>query len=152
MGGRPKRKICAGRGVIQVTGASDRACRCCCLRHFPSVWLLYQAVRHANITTPNSSTFEFGGAPAACARNTPPVPLPIVLAASLAFRGRRGSLRSMDFIRKDVPGQELLDRREFELSLFSCFAILVLAARLALLMYPAVFSRQQASRTTQIAF
>lgn len=47
-----------------------------------------------------------------------------------------------------------LERREFQLSLFACVAISVLAAGLALLMYPAVFSTREYSptRTPQIAF
>lgn len=47
-----------------------------------------------------------------------------------------------------------LERREFQLSLFACVAIIVLAAGLALLMYPAVFSSREYSptRTPQIAF
>jgi GGDEF domain-containing protein len=47
-----------------------------------------------------------------------------------------------------------LERREFHLSLFASFAIAVLAAGMALLMYPAVFSNRDASlnRTPQIAF
>ena len=47
-----------------------------------------------------------------------------------------------------------LERREFHLSLFASFAIFVLAAGLALLMYPAVFSNREGSPTgtPQIAF
>ena len=47
-----------------------------------------------------------------------------------------------------------LEKREFQLSLFACVAISVLAAGLALLMYPAVFSTRDyaPSRTPQIAF
>ena len=47
-----------------------------------------------------------------------------------------------------------LERREFQLSLFACSAIAVLAGGLALLMYPAVFSGREDSPTTapQIAF
>jgi len=47
-----------------------------------------------------------------------------------------------------------LERREFQLTLFACFAIVVLAAGLALLMYPAVFADRELppSRTPQIAF
>jgi GGDEF domain-containing protein len=47
-----------------------------------------------------------------------------------------------------------LERREFHLSLFACMAIVVLAAGLALLMYPAVFSSHEYSlnRAPQIAF
>jgi GGDEF domain-containing protein len=47
-----------------------------------------------------------------------------------------------------------LERREFQLSLFACLAIVVLAGGLALLMYPAVFSTREFSptRATQIAF
>jgi len=47
-----------------------------------------------------------------------------------------------------------LERREFQLSLFACVAISVLAAGLALLMYPAVFSSREyaPTRTPQIAF
>jgi GGDEF domain-containing protein len=47
-----------------------------------------------------------------------------------------------------------LERREFQLSLFACLAIAVLAGGLALLMYPAVFSSREDSptRVPQIAF
>lgn len=47
-----------------------------------------------------------------------------------------------------------LERRESHLSLFASFAIVVLAAGLALLMYPAVFSNHDPSapKTPQIAF
>ncbi len=48
-----------------------------------------------------------------------------------------------------------LERREFQLSLFACSAIVVLAGGLALLMYPAVFSGGReavSSRVPQIAF
>ncbi len=47
-----------------------------------------------------------------------------------------------------------LERREFQLSVFVCLAIVVLAAGLALLMYPAVFSNRENSptRVPQIAF
>lgn len=47
-----------------------------------------------------------------------------------------------------------LERREFQLSLFACSAIVVLAGGLALLMYPAVFSTRDYSptRVPQIAF
>ena len=47
-----------------------------------------------------------------------------------------------------------LERREFQLSLFACSAIVVLAGGLALLMYPAVFSGSEnsATSTPQIAF
>jgi GGDEF domain-containing protein len=47
-----------------------------------------------------------------------------------------------------------LERREFQLTLFACSAIAILAAGLALLMYPAVFSARELppSRTPQIAF
>jgi GGDEF domain-containing protein len=47
-----------------------------------------------------------------------------------------------------------LERREFQLSLFACSAIVVLAGGLALLMYPAVFSGREnsATSTPQIAF
>jgi GGDEF domain-containing protein len=47
-----------------------------------------------------------------------------------------------------------LERREFQLSLFACLAIVVLAGGLALLMYPAVFSTRENSstRAPQIAF
>jgi len=47
-----------------------------------------------------------------------------------------------------------LERREFQLSLFACSAIVVLAGGLALLMYPAVFSRRDNSPASapQIAF
>jgi GGDEF domain-containing protein len=49
---------------------------------------------------------------------------------------------------------EDLERREFQLSLFACLAIVVLAGGLALLMYPAVFSSREYSptRAPQIAF
>ena len=47
-----------------------------------------------------------------------------------------------------------LERRAFQLSLFACVAIVILAGGLALLMYPAVFSSREAppSRVPQIAF
>jgi GGDEF domain-containing protein len=47
-----------------------------------------------------------------------------------------------------------LERREFQLSIFACLAIAVLAGGLALLMYPAVFSSREYSPTTapRIAF
>jgi len=47
-----------------------------------------------------------------------------------------------------------LERREFQLSLFACVAIVILAGGLALLMYPAVFSSREYSptRSPQIAF
>jgi GGDEF domain-containing protein len=47
-----------------------------------------------------------------------------------------------------------LERREFQLSLFACSAIVILAGGLALLMYPAVFSSRENSPTKvpQIAF
>ena len=47
-----------------------------------------------------------------------------------------------------------LERREFHLSVFACLAIVVLAAGLALLMYPAVFSSREnpSTRVTQVAF
>src|SRR5579863_5439484 len=47
-----------------------------------------------------------------------------------------------------------LERREFQLSLFACSAIVILAGGLALLMYPAVLSRRENTPTTspQIAF
>jgi GGDEF domain-containing protein len=47
-----------------------------------------------------------------------------------------------------------LERREFQLSLFACSAIVVLAGGLALLMYPAVFANHEASgsRVPQVAF
>jgi GGDEF domain-containing protein len=47
-----------------------------------------------------------------------------------------------------------VERREFHLTLFTCSAIVILAAGLALLMYPAVFSNRELSpnRTPQIAF
>jgi GGDEF domain-containing protein len=55
------------------------------------------------------------------------------------------------------PGQLAtgeLERREFQLSLFACMAIVVLAAGLALLMYPAVFSGHESRPygAPQIAF
>lgn len=55
------------------------------------------------------------------------------------------------------PGQVAtgdLERREFQLSLFACMAIAVLAAGLALLMYPAVFSSHESRPygAPQIAF
>jgi GGDEF domain-containing protein len=51
-------------------------------------------------------------------------------------------------LRQDVDG------REFHLTLFACIAIFVLAAGLAVLMYPAVFASKTSSvnRTPQIAF
>src|ERR1700674_5388530 len=47
-----------------------------------------------------------------------------------------------------------LERREFQLSIFACMAIAVLAGGLALLMYPAVFSSRETSppRVPPIAF
>jgi GGDEF domain-containing protein len=47
-----------------------------------------------------------------------------------------------------------LERREFQLSLFACSAIVVLAGGLALLMYPAVFANREntGSRVPQVAF
>jgi GGDEF domain-containing protein len=47
-----------------------------------------------------------------------------------------------------------LERRAFQLSLFACSAIIVLAGGLALLMYPAVFASREASasRIPQVAF
>ena len=47
-----------------------------------------------------------------------------------------------------------LERREFQLGLFACSAIVVLAGGLALLMYPAVFANHEASgsRVPQVAF
>lgn len=47
-----------------------------------------------------------------------------------------------------------LERREFQLSLFACLAIAILAGGLALLMYPAVFAGRDNSfaRTPKIAF
>jgi GGDEF domain-containing protein len=47
-----------------------------------------------------------------------------------------------------------LERREFQLSLFACSAIVILAAGLAVFMYPAVFSKRELSpnRTLQVAF
>jgi hypothetical protein len=40
-----------------------------------------------------------------------------------------------------------LERREFQLSLFACLAIAILAGGLALLMYPAVFANRESSST-----
>jgi GGDEF domain-containing protein len=47
-----------------------------------------------------------------------------------------------------------LERREFQLSVFACLAIVVLAGGIALLMYPAVFSTREnaPTRVPQIAF
>jgi GGDEF domain-containing protein len=47
-----------------------------------------------------------------------------------------------------------LERREFQLSLFACSAITILAGGLALLMYPAVFANRESSgsRVPQVAF
>ena len=47
-----------------------------------------------------------------------------------------------------------LEKREFQLSVFACLAIVILAGGLALLMYPAVFSGREnpPSRAPQIAF
>jgi GGDEF domain-containing protein len=47
-----------------------------------------------------------------------------------------------------------VDRREFQLTLFACIAIFILAAALAVLMYPAVFAgrNSSATRTPQVAF
>ena len=55
--------------------------------------------------------------------------------------------------RKSEAQSADLERREYHLSLFACLAIVVLAGGLALLMYPAVFSREaSANRAPQIAF
>ncbi len=59
------------------------------------------------------------------------------------------------FMKSDVQlASADLERREFQLSLFACSAIVILAGGLALLMYPAVFSRGENSPTStpQIAF
>lgn len=50
--------------------------------------------------------------------------------------------------------QENVDRREFQLTVFACVAIFILAAGLAVLMYPAVFASKSspAGRTPQVAF
>src|SRR6266851_3020537 len=47
-----------------------------------------------------------------------------------------------------------LERREFQLSVFVCLAIVVLAVGLALLMYPSVFSNREnpSTRVPQVAF
>jgi GGDEF domain-containing protein len=47
-----------------------------------------------------------------------------------------------------------LERREFQLSVFACLAIVILAGGLALLMYPAVFSSREnpPTRVPQVAF
>jgi GGDEF domain-containing protein len=54
---------------------------------------------------------------------------------------------------KSMPPPDL-ERREFQLNIFACMAIFVLAAGLAVLMYPAVFSGRESSLTStpQIAF
>lgn len=51
-------------------------------------------------------------------------------------------------------GSDELERREIHLGLFACVAIVVLAAGMALLMYPAVFSNHDpaASRTPKVAY
>ena len=51
-------------------------------------------------------------------------------------------------------GSAELERREVHLGLFACVAIVVLAAGMALLMYPAVFSNQNvgAGRTPKVAY
>jgi GGDEF domain-containing protein len=56
-------------------------------------------------------------------------------------------------INKNTPSPDL-ERREFQLNLFACLAIFILAAGLAVLMYPPVFSSRENSPTTtpQIAF
>jgi GGDEF domain-containing protein len=56
-----------------------------------------------------------------------------------------------------MPGEVAsaeLERREFQLSIFACIAIAVLAGGLALLMYPAVFSNRENGqfKAPQIAF
>jgi len=63
---------------------------------------------------------------------------------------RENTLMKSD--RQQTPAD--LERREFQLSLFACSAIVVLAGGLALLMYPAVFSSREnsATSTPQIAF
>jgi GGDEF domain-containing protein len=50
--------------------------------------------------------------------------------------------------------QQDVDQREFQLTVFACIAILVLAGGLAVLMYPAVFAIRaaSASKTPQVAF
>jgi GGDEF domain-containing protein len=55
--------------------------------------------------------------------------------------------------RPQAPEQDV-DRREFQLTLFACIAIFILATGLAVLMYPAVFAlRATASnKTPQVAF
>lgn len=52
------------------------------------------------------------------------------------------------------PKQDEVESREFQLTLFACLAIVVLAAGLAVLMYPAVFAGRMLSpnRTPQVAF
>jgi GGDEF domain-containing protein len=52
------------------------------------------------------------------------------------------------------PASVDLERRELQLSVFACLAIVILAGGLALLMYPAVFSVREnpPSRAPQIAF
>lgn len=60
-----------------------------------------------------------------------------------------------NFMKTNGPDVSVdLERREFQLSLFACLAIVVLAGGLALLMYPAVFSGRDSSptRVPQIAF
>jgi len=54
---------------------------------------------------------------------------------------------------KPIESAEL-ERREIHLGLFACVAIIVLAAGMALLMYPAVFSNHDASgsRTPKVAY
>jgi hypothetical protein len=56
--------------------------------------------------------------------------------------------------RKPQSGQVDVERREFQLTLFACLAIFVLATGLAALMYPAVFANRALSpnRTPQVAF
>jgi GGDEF domain-containing protein len=56
-------------------------------------------------------------------------------------------------IAKQIAASDL-ERREFQLSVFACLAIVVLAGGIALLMYPAVFSTREntPTRVPQVAF
>jgi GGDEF domain-containing protein len=73
----------------------------------------------------------------------PAVSLSIISSKGYSLMKRHARIESAD-----------LERREFHLSLFASSAIVILAAGLALLMYPAVFSNRDFSqnRTPQIAF
>ena len=73
----------------------------------------------------------------------PAIPLGIISGRGNTLMEKNGRIAPSD-----------LERREFQLSIFACLAIVVLAGGLALLMYPAVFSTREYSptRVPQIAF